>query len=54
MNLQAQRTDELCETLGLPGLATDYDGLAQSAAKNESSYSDYLEQCLKAEQHSRQ
>lgn len=54
MNLQAQRIDELCETLSLPGLATDYDGLAQSAAEKESSYSDYLEQCLKAEKRSRQ
>ena len=29
MNLQAQRIDELCETLSLPGLATDYNALAE-------------------------
>jgi len=54
MNLQAQRIEELCETLKLPGLAADYSALAQQAAENESSYSDYLEQCLKAEYRSRQ
>ncbi|MGB5225791.1 MAG: IS21-like element helper ATPase IstB [Arenicellales bacterium] len=54
MNLQQQRISELCESLGLAGLATDYDALAQDAVKNESSYSEYLEQCLKVEQQSRQ
>lgn len=54
MNLQAQRIEELCAVLSLPGIAADYPALAQQAAEKESSFSDYLEQCLKAEQQSRQ
>lgn len=54
MTLQAQRIQELCERLSLTGLATDYEALAQTAAQQENSYSDYLEHCLKAEQHARQ
>ena len=54
MNVQAQRIAELCNSLSLPGLATDYDALAQSAAEKECSYSDFLEQCLKTEHRSRQ
>lgn len=54
MNLQTQRLHELCEGLGLSGVEVNYAALAQTAAKQESSYTDYLEQCLKAEQQSRQ
>ena len=54
MNLQAQRIEELCMALNLPGIAADYPALAQQAAEKEGSFSDYLEQCLKAEQQSRQ
>ncbi len=54
MNLQAQRLQTLCEGLGLPGLEVEYEALAQMATKEESSYTDYLEHCLKAEQQSRQ
>lgn len=54
MNLQAQRLHELCEGLSLPGLEMDYDALAQTASQEDSSYTDYLEQCLKSEQQSRQ
>ena len=50
MNLQQQRISELCESLGLAGLATDYHALAQDAVKNESSYSENHEQFLKVEQ----
>lgn len=54
MNLQAQRLHELCEALGLSGIAANYAALAQAAAQQDSSYNDYLEQCLKTEQQSRQ
>ncbi|MEW8064005.1 MAG: IS21-like element helper ATPase IstB [Candidatus Thiodiazotropha sp.] len=54
MNLQAQRIEQLCEALNLPGLVADYSALAHQAAEQESSFSDYLEQCLRAEHQSRQ
>ena len=54
MSLQAERIGELCQALGLGGIACHYDALAQSAAKAESSYIDYLERCLRAEQQARQ
>ena len=54
MNLQAQRLQVLCEGLSLPGLEVEYEALAQTATDADSSYTDYLEQCLKAEQQSRQ
>lgn len=54
MNLQAQRLHELCDGLSLPGLEVEYEALAQTATEKESSYTDYLEQCLKSEQQSRQ
>ena len=53
MSLQADRITEACQALGLSGVACHYDALAQSAAKTESSYTDYLEQCLRAEQQAR-
>lgn len=54
MSLQPERISAVCEALGLGGVACQYDALAQTAAKVESSYTDYLEQCLKAEQQARQ
>lgn len=54
MSLQPERIMLVCEALGLGGMACQYDVLAQTAAKTESSYTDYLEQCLKAEQQARQ
>ncbi len=54
MSLQAERITEVCEKLALSGIAHQYDALAEAAAKAESSYTDYLEQCLKAEQQARQ
>ena len=54
MSLQAERLLAVCDTLGLAGIASQYDTLAQAAAKAESSYTDYLEQCLKAELELRQ
>ena len=54
MSLQLERLLAVCDTLGLAGIASQYDTLAQAAAKTESSYTDYLEQCLKAELEVRQ
>jgi len=54
MNLQSERLQSLCESLGLPGLHAEHGALAQVAANEESSYTDYLEHCLQAEQQSRQ
>ena len=54
MNLQIARVQSLCDRLGLPGLDAEYQALAQAASNEESSYTDYLEQCLQAEQQSRQ
>jgi DNA replication protein DnaC len=53
MTLQAQRIDSLCEQLGLSGISHQYVALSQVAAEAESSYTDYLERCLKAEQQTR-
>jgi DNA replication protein DnaC len=49
MSLQPERLGELCQTLGLSGVADQYAALAEAAAKAECSYTDFLEQCLKAE-----
>lgn len=54
MSLQQQRIDELCNALQLYGVIDEHSALAQQAAKQEITYSDYLEQCLKAEQQTRQ
>ena len=54
MNLQIERMQSLCDNLSLPGLNVEYEALAQSATQQESSYTDYLEQCLQAELQSRQ
>jgi DNA replication protein DnaC len=53
MSLQSQRVQDLCESLALPGLEAEYSALSQAAAEQESSYTDYLEQCLKSEKQSR-
>ena len=54
MNLQIERMQSLCESLGLSGLHAEHEALAQVASNEESSYTDYLEHCLQAEQQSRQ
>ncbi len=54
MNLQTQRIETLCESLHLNGVAANYWALSQQAVAQESSYSDYLEECLKEEQQVRQ
>jgi len=37
MGLQAERITEVCDALGLSGMANQYDALVQAAAKAESS-----------------
>ncbi|MGB5451485.1 MAG: ATP-binding protein [Sedimenticolaceae bacterium] len=54
MSWQPERIRAVCETLGLGWIASQCDVLAQTAAKAESSYTDCLEQCLRAEQQARQ
>jgi hypothetical protein len=54
MNLQVQRIESLCASLHLNGVAANYLALSQQAVVKESSYSDYLEECLKVEQQVRQ
>src|SRR5260364_410489 len=54
MNLQHERMGHLCERLNLPFIAQGYAAAAQEAAKQERSYSDFLEALLKAEAQGRQ
>ena len=54
MNLQSERLDALCSGLKLLGVAAEYGALAQEACGQDSSYTDYLEHCLSAEQQARQ
>ena len=49
MNLQHERITLLCETLSLPCVAQGYGAAAQTAAKTDMSYSDFLEGLLKDE-----
>lgn len=54
MELQYERIRTLCEALKLPLIAEGYATAAQRAATEETPYSDYLEQLLKAELAGRQ
>lgn len=49
MNLQQERIVGLCEALQLDQVAAEYDAIAQAAAKDSASFSDFLEQLLKTE-----
>lgn len=49
MNLQDERIRSACDTLSLGAVAEHYAPLAQEAASGDVSYTDFLEQCLKAE-----
>jgi len=49
MNLQADRIAGLCEALQLGWVAAEYDAIAQTAATESMSFSDFLEQVLKVE-----
>lgn len=53
MNIQDERIQSACDQLTLKAVAEQYAQLAQEAVRDDHSYSDYLEQCLKAEQDAR-
>jgi DNA replication protein DnaC len=53
MNIQDERIQYACDALALGAIAEHYPALAQQAADNDASYSDFLERCLKAEQDER-
>jgi DNA replication protein DnaC len=53
MTLTIERVRELCLALGLEALANDFAGVAERAAKEELSFTDFLEQGLRLEQQSR-
>lgn len=50
MNVQDERIASACDALALTAIAQQYPELAQAAVDTEASYTDFLEQCLKAEQ----
>lgn len=49
MNIQDERIQSACEQLALQAMAAHYAQLAQEAVHGDLSFSDFLEQCLKAE-----
>lgn len=49
MNVQAERIVALCDDLGLDRVAAEYPAIAQRAADQSHSFSDFLEQLLKTE-----
>ncbi len=53
MSLQHQRVVELCNELRLGGVAAQYTALAQKAAENSTSFTDFVEELLVAERESR-
>ncbi len=53
MSIQHQRVVELCNELRLGGVAAQYTALAQKAAEQRSSFTDFVEELLVAEQESR-
>ena len=50
MNIQDERIQNACDALSLAAIAQQYPELAQAAVDGDASYTDFLEQCLKAEQ----
>lgn len=50
MNIQDERIQSACDALTLTAIAQQYPELAQTAVDADASYTDFLEQCLKAEQ----
>lgn len=54
MSFSNERLRELCLQLGLEALANDFPGLAESAAKDELSFGQFLENGLRLEQQARQ
>jgi DNA replication protein DnaC len=53
MNVQHARVIELCSELGLSAIASQYSVVAQQAAEQHSSFTDFLESLLLAERESR-
>jgi DNA replication protein DnaC len=53
MNVQHERLIELCAELRLGAIAAQYSVLAQQAAEQQSSFTDFLESLLRAERESR-
>ena len=53
MNIQHERVVELCNELRLGGVAAQYSALAQKAAENHTSFTDFVEELLSAERESR-
>jgi hypothetical protein len=53
MSLQHQRVVELCNKLRLGGVAAQYTALAQKAAENSTSFTDFVEELLVAEREPR-
>lgn len=49
MNLQHEKIIQLCDELKLEGLSNEYNAICQQCAKEEVSFTDCLEQLLKAE-----
>jgi len=50
MNIQDERIQSACDALTLTAIGQQYPELAQAAVDHDASYTDFLEQCLKAEQ----
>ena len=53
MSIQHERVVELCNELRLGGVAAQYSALAQKAAENHTSFTDFVEELLSAERESR-
>jgi len=53
MNLQHERVTQLCAELRLGTVAADFAAAAQRAAQSEASYTDFLEEVLRAERDAR-
>lgn len=49
MNLQTERIGQFCKQLKLERVAAEYAAAAQSAVRDEASFTDFLETVLKAE-----
>lgn len=49
MSLQNERIQTICEQLALPGILSCYSHMAQNAAKEEETYTDFLEKVLAEE-----
>lgn len=54
MNLQHERIQALCEQLKFASLQTDWPAIAQDAAREQTSFADFLERLLGAEARARQ